>query len=80
MWVPMKYDPTSRKKLSIAIRQDSSLRVLGEYSLVMARKIGLPPSGSTIGNNAVRNRNRLFAASTIIFLHANPPSSEGHTR
>src|SRR5271157_280448 len=68
MCVPMKYDPTSKKKLFIAIRRASCLRVLGEYSLVIARKIGLPPSGSTIGNSAVRNRNRLFAASTMTFL------------
>jgi hypothetical protein len=68
----MKYDPTSRKKLFIAIRQDSSLRVLGEYCPVIARKIGLPPSGSTIGNSAVRNRSRLFAACIIMFLHAPP--------
>src|SRR5258708_4691144 len=30
MCVPMKYDPTSKKKLSIAIRHDSALRALGE--------------------------------------------------
>ena len=30
MCVPMKYDPTSRKKLFIAIRQDSALRMVGE--------------------------------------------------
>jgi hypothetical protein len=68
----MKYDPTSKKKLFIAIRKDSALRVLGEYSLVIARKIGLPPSGSTIGNSALRIRNRLFAASTKMFLQAAP--------
>src|SRR2546422_193621 len=60
MCVPMKYEPTSRKKLFIAIRQDSALRMLGEYSLVIARKMGLPPSGSTIGNSALRIRKRLF--------------------
>ncbi len=70
MCVPMKYDPTSRKKLLIAIRKDRALRVLGEYSLVIARKIGLPPSGSTMGNKALRIRNRLFAASTKMFLQA----------
>ena len=68
MCVPMKYEPTSKRKLLIAIRKDSALRVLGEYSLVMARKIGLPPSGSTIGNSALRIRNRLFAASTRTIL------------
>jgi hypothetical protein len=41
MCVPMKYDPTSKKKPFIATRKDSALRVLGEYSLVIARKIGL---------------------------------------
>jgi len=66
--VPTKYDPTSKRKLFIAIRKDSALRVLGEYSLVMARKIGLPPSGSTMGNNALRIRKRFFAASTTTLL------------
>ena len=70
MCVPMKYDPTSKKKLFTAIRKDSALRVVGEYSLVIARKIGLPPSGSTIGNSALRIRKRLFAASTKMFLQA----------
>ena len=85
MCVPMKYDPTSKKKLFIAIRKDRALRVLGEYSLVIARKIGLPPSGSTIGNSALRIKNRLFAASTNIFLqavpepwHAGPTVLHGH--
>jgi hypothetical protein len=73
----MKYEPTSKKKLFIAIRKDSALRVLGEYSLVIVRKIGLPPRGSTIGNKALRIRNRLFAASTKIFLQP-APESLGH--
>jgi hypothetical protein len=64
----MKYDPTSKKKLFIAIRKDSALRVLGEYSLVIARKIGLPPSGSTMGNSALRIRKIFFAASTTTLL------------
>jgi hypothetical protein len=68
MWVPMKYDPTSKKKLFIAIRQNSSLRVLGEHSLVITRKMGLPPSGSTIGNSALKKRKRFFAVSTMTFL------------
>jgi hypothetical protein len=63
---------SSKKKLFIAIRKDNALRVLGEYSLVIARKIGLPPSGSTIGNSALRIRNRLFAASTKMFLQPRP--------
>src|SRR5579863_8066262 len=32
--------------------------------------MGLPPSGSTIGNNALRIRNKFFAASTKMFLRA----------
>jgi hypothetical protein len=66
--VPTKYDSTSRRKLFIAIRKDSAFRVLGEYSLVMARKFGLPPSGSTMGNSALRIRKRFFAASTTTLL------------
>ena len=64
----MKYDPTGKKKLFIAIRKDSALRILGEYSLVIARKIGLPPNGSTIGNSALKIRNGLFAASAMTSL------------
>src|SRR5579864_2851899 len=66
----MRYDPTSRKKLFIAIRHDSALLAPEEYSLVRARKIGLPPSGSTIGNSALRIRNRFFPTSAISFLPA----------
>lgn len=72
MWVPVKYDPASKKKLFLAISKGSALRVLGAYSLVIVRKIGLPPSGSTIGNSALRIRNRLFAASTKMLLQAAP--------
>jgi hypothetical protein len=68
MSVPMKYDPTSKKKLFLAILQDNSLRALGVCSLVIAMKTGLPPSGSMIGNSAVKKRNKLFAASAKTFL------------
>src|ERR1700693_1004467 len=34
----------------------------------MDRKIGLPPSGSTMGNNALRIKNKLFAASSMTNL------------
>src|ERR1700732_1118071 len=49
----------------MAIRHDNSFRASGAYSLVSARKKGLPPSGSTMGKSALRTRNRLFAASSI---------------
>jgi hypothetical protein len=62
----MKYDPIRRKKLSIAIRHDSALRVSGECSLVSARKTGLPPSGFTIGKSALRNRSTVLIASAIV--------------
>src|SRR6266849_5941792 len=65
---PMRYDPTSRKRLLIAIRRDTAFLALDEYSLVSARKIGLPPSGSTMGNSALRIRNRFFPTSAISFL------------
>src|SRR6202795_1163111 len=73
--VPPKIDPTSRRKLFIAIRKDSALRVLGEYSLVIARKIGLPPSGSTMGNSALRIRKRFFAASTTTLFTMGLPKA-----
>jgi len=65
--VPIRYDPTSRKKLFMAIRCDSALRACDEYSFVSERKMGLPPSGSTIGNSALTMRKTLFAASTTVF-------------
>jgi hypothetical protein len=71
----MKYDPASKKKLFIAIRKDSALRVLGEYPLVITRKIGLPPNGSTIGKSALRIRNRVLPASTTAFLRVTVPKA-----
>jgi hypothetical protein len=68
MWVPMKYDPIRKKKLFVAIRPDNALRVAVEYSWVIARNIGLPPNGSTMGNSPLSTRNKLFAASTKTFL------------
>src|SRR6195256_1166266 len=45
----------------------------------MDRKIGLPPSGSTMGNKALRIKNKLFTASTMINLrshaHSTAPSA-----
>src|ERR1700730_6047820 len=42
----------------------------------MDRKIGLPPSGSTMGNKALRIKNKLFTASTTTNLrsHAHSPA------
>ena len=40
MWVPIRYEPNSRKKLFIAIRRESDLRPKVEYSLVNDKKIG----------------------------------------
>jgi len=65
MYVPIKYEPTRRMKLFKAIRYDRVLRASGAESFVTARKNGLPPSGSTMGNRALTIRNRFFAASSI---------------
>src|SRR5690349_23722854 len=62
----MKYDPTSRKKQFMATRLASAILADGAYSPVRARKIGLPPSGFTIGNNALSISNRTLAASSIV--------------
>src|ERR1700730_5198045 len=40
----------------------------------MDKKTGLPPSGSTMGNNALRIKNKLFAASTMINLRSHSPA------
>ena len=47
------------------MRQDNAFRASGEYSLVSARKKGLPPSGSTMGKSVTRTRSTFFAR----FLH-----------
>jgi hypothetical protein len=47
----------------MAMRHDNVFRASGAYSLVSARKNGLPPSGSTIGKSAVTTR--VFAAFSI---------------
>jgi hypothetical protein len=65
-WVPIRYDPTSKKKLFLAIRKASAFRVSWEYSAVNEKKTGLPPNGFTMGNRALRTRSRLLAASSTI--------------
>src|SRR5260370_36973564 len=49
----------------MAMRHDNAFRASGAYSLVSARKKGLPPSGSTMGKSATRTRSRFFAASCM---------------
>jgi hypothetical protein len=68
MCVPIRYEPTSRKKLLIAICRESVLRAAGRYSLVNERKIGLPPSGSTMGNRALTKRMMLRTVSIAVSL------------
>src|SRR5438874_6017250 len=62
---PRKYEPAIKAKLFKVTRQDSSRRVVGETSRVSARKIGLELSGSTIGNSALKTRNKAFTSSCI---------------
>jgi hypothetical protein len=50
-------------KLFSAIRQASALRVSVEYPPVIARKIGLPASGSTMGNSALTVSKKTLIAS-----------------
>ena len=59
----------------MAIRHDNAFRASGAYSLVSARKNGLPPSGSTIGKSATRTRSRFFAASCMVSVTARPECS-----
>src|SRR5271170_2848939 len=68
----MKYDPSSRNRLFVAIRHDNALRAPGVYSRVIARKTGLPPSGSTMGKSALRKMKRVLAASSIGSVSALP--------
>jgi hypothetical protein len=81
---PDEVRSNQEKKQFIAIRNDSARRVLDEYCLVIAGNMGLPPSGSTIGNNALRSRNKLFAASVMRFLPViraqSCPGGNGHCR
>jgi hypothetical protein len=62
--VPTRYDPTSKKRLFIAIHHESALRVEVEYCFVNDRKMGLPPNGFTIGKSALTIRKIFFPAST----------------
>jgi hypothetical protein len=62
---PMAKDATISIKLSIAMLRAKSLRVLGVYSFVSDRKMGLPPIGSTIGKSALTNRRILLAVCII---------------
>jgi hypothetical protein len=52
-------------RLFTATRHASAFRVAVEYSWVMARKIGLPARGSTMGNRAlIVSRKTLTASAT----------------
>src|SRR5581483_12200288 len=62
-----KYDATISTKLFRATRQASVLRVSSEYSWVIARKMGLPASGSTIGNSALTVSKKTLTASATDF-------------
>jgi len=65
--VPTRYDPTSKKKLFIAIRRESALCVEVEYCFVNDRKMGLSPSGFTIGKSPLTMRKMFFVVSTTKF-------------
>src|ERR1700722_17400325 len=58
-------------KLLTAMRQDNAFRASVEYSLVSARKKGLPPSGSTMGKSVTTSRRVFFAASWMGSLSPN---------
>src|SRR5271165_5869309 len=49
------------------MRQDSALRASGSYCRVNARKNGLPPIGSTMGNSATSTKSKFFVASCMGF-------------
>src|SRR5580693_5149481 len=59
----------------MAMRHDNAFRASGAYSLVSARKKGLPPSGSTIGKSATRTKSRFFAASCMVSVTSLPECS-----
>src|SRR5208282_2171326 len=64
MCVPTSSEAISSRKLFSDTRRASDPRCPPEYSLVRLRKIGVPPSGFTIGNNALKISTVLFTTSS----------------
>src|SRR5258708_32204245 len=61
---PIRKEAISRTKLFIATVRARILRAEAGYSLVKARKTGLPPGGFTPGNRALRISRVLLATSS----------------
>src|SRR5580704_5297587 len=62
-------------QVCMTMRHDNALRASGAYSLVSARKTGLPPRGSTMGKSATRTSNRFLAASCMGSVTSPPECS-----
>src|SRR5712691_5042346 len=64
MCEPIRNEAINKTKLLMATRRARILRAEAGYSCVKARKTGLPPSGFTMGNRALRISRTLLAASS----------------
>src|SRR6267378_2305430 len=64
MCVPTRNEATKRTKLFIATWRARILRAEAGYSRVKARNTGLPPTGLTIGNSALRISKMCLATSS----------------
>src|SRR6267154_3930629 len=64
MCEPIRNEAINRTKLFMATRRARILRAEAGYSWVKAKKTGLPPSGFTMGNSALRISRTLLAASS----------------
>lgn len=64
MCVPTMKEAISKIKLFTATWRARARRAALGYSLVSARKTGLPPSGFTMGKSALSMSNRFLAVSS----------------
>jgi hypothetical protein len=65
MCVPTNMDPVSSQKLLSAILRERMVRASLEYPDVRLKKMGLFPSGFTIGKSAEKTRRQLLTSATI---------------
>src|SRR2546428_12819532 len=80
MCVPIKKDATSKKKLFTATWRAKARRAAAGEWRVNERKMGLPPSGFTMGKSALRISKMLLPASSNEFRRLGKYSREAAER
>ena len=71
MWLPISIEPSKSQLLFSAILRARIARALVEYPGVKLRKIGVLPSGLTIGNSADKTTRLLFKISQTVLAGMN---------